>query len=427
MLPLCIDTSFAPISSGSLEEAQIALDRLLEGSGLGSEYRGWLDLPFAETTLLEEIETVAQDLRTRTECVVCIGIGGSYLGAKAVIEALTPPSFVRETPSLLFAGQHLDSAYLSHLQNYLKGKNFGIIYASKSGGTLEPSIAFHQLRHLLIENAQGNEDSIKNNIIIITDPEHGVLRALTIQEGYRSFSVPPSVGGRYSVLSAVGLLPLAYCGIDIRKMLSGARDFSAAISRGDQEAVMPLLSYAGWRIKEYKKGKKIEIFSTFSSPLHSLQEWWKQLFAESEGKDGKGIFSTTASFSTDLHSLGQWIQDGERSVIETMLSVEEPPTNDVIIQGDKHLRDGLDFLTDQSLHWVNRQAEEATCIAHSEGGVPLFRIKMTRLDEYNLGMLLLFFEMAAGISGYMMQINPFDQPGVEAYKQKMNQLLNKPV
>ncbi len=427
MLPLCIDTSFATISPESLEEAKIALDQLLEGSSLGSEYRGWLDLPFAETTLLEEIETAAQDLRTRTECVVCIGIGGSYLGAKAVIDALTPPSFCRETPSLLFAGHHLDSCYLSHLQDYLKGKSFGIIYISKSGGTLEPSIAFHQLRHLLVENAKGDEDLIRNNIVVITDPEHGSLRAIATHEGYRSFSIPPSVGGRYSVLSAVGLLPLAYCGIDIRKMLSGARDFSAAILRGDQEAVMPLLSYAGWRIKEYKKGKKIEIFSTFSSPLHSLQEWWKQLFAESEGKGGKGIFSTTASFSTDLHSLGQWIQDGERSIMETMLSVEEAPTNDVIIQGDKHFRDGLDFLTDKSLHWVNRQAEEATCIAHSEGGVPLFRIKMTRLDEYNLGMLLLFFEMAAGVSGYMMQINPFDQPGVEAYKQKMNQLLNKPV
>ncbi|WP_449032737.1 glucose-6-phosphate isomerase [Porphyromonas sp.] len=427
MLPLRIDTSFATISSKSLEEARIALNQLIEGGGLGCEYKGWLDLPFAGPALLEKIETVARDLHTRTECVVCIGIGGSYLGAKAVIDALTPPSFCRETPSLLFAGHHLDSCYLSHLQDYLKGKSFGIIYISKSGGTLEPSIAFHQLRHLLVENAKGDEDLIRNNIVVITDPEHGSLRAIATHEGYRSFSIPPSVGGRYSVLSAVGLLPLAYSGIDIRKLLHGAKDLALAISRGEDEAVMPLLSYAGWRIEEYRNGKKIEILSTFSPTLHSLQEWWKQLFAESEGKDGKGIFSTTASFSTDLHSLGQWIQDGERSVIETMLSVEEPSTNDVIIQGDKNFRDGLDFLTDKSLHWVNRQAEEATCIAHSEGGVPLFRIKMTRLDEYNLGMLLLFFEMAAGVSGYMMQINPFDQPGVEAYKQKMNQLLNKPV
>ena len=427
MLPLYTDTNFATISPKSQEEARIALNQLLKGGGLGSEYRGWLNLPFAEPALLEEIETVARDLHTRTECVVCIGIGGSYLGAKAVIEALTPPSFCGETPSLLFAGHHLDSCYLSHLQNYLKGKRFGIIYISKSGGTLEPSIAFHQLRHLLVENAKGDEEITRNNIVVITDPEHGSLRAIATQEGYRSFSIPPSVGGRYSVLSAVGLLPLAYCDIDIRKLLHGARDLASAISRGEDEAVMPLLSYAGWRIEEYRKGKKIEIFSTFSPALLSLQEWWKQLFAESEGKNGKGIFSTTATFSTDLHSLGQWIQDGERSIIETMVSVEESPENDVVIQGEEHFKDGLDYLTGRSLHWVNRQAEEATCIAHSEGGVPLFRIKLPRLDEYSLGMLILFFEMAAGVSGYMMQINPFDQPGVEAYKQKMNQLLEKPV
>lgn len=427
MLPLCIDTSFATISSKALEEAQIALNQLLEGGGLGSEYRGWLDLPFSAPALLEEIKTVAQDLRSRTECVVCIGIGGSYLGAKAVIDALTPPSFCRETPSLLFAGHHLDSCYLSHLQDYLKGKNFGIIYISKSGGTLEPSIAFHQLRHLLVENAKGNEDLIRNNIVVITDPEHGSLRAIATHEGYRSFSIPPSVGGRYSVLSAVGLLPLAYSGIDIRKLLHGAKDLALAISRGEDEAVISLLSYAGWRIEEYRKEKKIEILSTFSPALHSLQEWWKQLFAETEGKNGKGIFPTTVTFSTDLHSLGQWIQDGERSIIETMVSVEGTPENDVIIQGEELSKNGLDYLTGKSLHWVNRQAEEATCIAHREGGVPLFRIKLPRLDEYNLGMLILFFEMAAGVSGYMMQINPFDQPGVEAYKQKMNQLLEKPV
>ncbi len=427
MLPLCIDTSFATISSKALEEAQIALNQLLEGGGLGSEYRGWLDLPFSAPALLEEIKTVAQDLRSRTECVVCIGIGGSYLGAKAVIDALTPPSFCRETPSLLFAGHHLDSCYLSHLQDYLKGKNFGIIYISKSGGTLEPSIAFHQLRHLLVENAKGNEDLIRNNIVVITDPEHGSLRAIATHEGYRSFSIPPSVGGRYSVLSAVGLLPLAYSGIDIRKLLHGAKDLALAISRGEDEAVISLLSYAGWRIEEYRKEKKIEILSTFSPALHSLQEWWKQLFAETEGKNGKGIFPTTVTFSTDLHSLGQWIQDGERSIIETMVSVEGTPENDVIIQGEELSKNGLDYLTGKSLHWVNRQAEEATCIAHREGGVPLFRIKLPRLDEYNLGMLILFFEMAAGVSGYMMQINPFDQPGVEAHKQKMNQLLEKPV
>lgn len=339
---------------------------------------------------MEKIETVARDLHTRTECVVCIGIGGSYLGAKAVIDALTPPSFCRETPSLLFAGHHLDSCYLSHLQDYLKGKSFGIIYISKSGGTLEPSIAFHQLRHLLVENAKGDEDLIRNNIVVITDPEHGSLRAIATHEGYRSFSIPPSVGGRYSVLSAVGLLPLAYSGIDIRKLLHGAKDLALAISRGEDEAVMPLLSYAGWRIEEYRKGKKIEIFSTFSSALHSLQEWWKQLFAETEGKNGKGIFPTTATFSTDLHSLGQWIQDGERSIIETMVSVEESPENDVVIQGEEHFKDGLDYLTGKSLHWVNRQAEEATCIAHREGEFLSSGLNYLGLTNITLGCLSSF-------------------------------------
>lgn len=426
MFPLSIDTSFAAVSPQLLEEAREALNQLLEGGGLGHNHRGWLDLPFAEDLFLEEIEKAARDLNTRTECVVCIGIGGSYIGAKAVVEALAPPLFCRDNQLLLFAGYNLDSNYLAHLQSYLKGKNFGIIYISKSGGTLEPSIAFHQLINLLLENANGDEQWVRERVVVVTDPKQGVLRAMAHEQGYRSFPIPPSVGGRYSVLSAVGLLPMACVGIDIRSLLRGARDFASSLSKEKSEALELFLSYTAWRIGEYRTGKKIEILSTFYPCLHTLQEWWKQLFAESEGKCGRGIFTTIATFSTDLHSLGQWIQDGERTLMETMLSIEKNATKEVIIQKTDSPKDGLNYLAGSSLHWINRQAEEGTCIAHSEGGTPIFRLRLDQLDEYNLGMLLFFFEMAASISGYMMQVNPFDQPGVEAYKKQMNQLLNKP-
>lgn len=422
---LDIDARFTNISQDLWDEAHDALDRLLEGRGVGNELRGWLTLPQeASASFIEEIKECANRLRESCECVVCVGIGGSYCGAQAIIEALMPPFFNRTKTPLLYAGNHLGARYQAELEKFLFGKTFGIIYISKSGGTLEPSLAFHQLRKLLIANV-GVEEAQKR-IIVITDPERGTLRKLQKKEGYTSFSIPPSVGGRYSVLSAVGLLPIAYEGVDITEFLKGALSFATAIARREPSTIHTVLSYAGWRIGEYRKGKKIEIFATFTPQLRALQEWWKQLFAETEGKGGKGIFSTTATFTTDLHSLGQWIQDGERTIMETVLSVQKADA-DIHIANEDDSQGALAFLNGKSLHWINRQTEEATCLAHNQGGVPVFKILLEQLDAYHLGALIYYLELVAAVSGYLMNINPFDQPGVEAYKQRMNQLLKDPI
>ena len=397
----------------------------------GNDFLGWLHLPSSITAeFLGQIQAVANTLREKCEVVVVAGIGGSYLGARAVIEALGN-SFAwlvndKKNPTILFAGNNIGEDYLAELTAYLSDKKFGVINISKSGTTTETALAFRLLKKQCEE--QRGKETAKDVIVAITDEHKGAARAAATKEGYKTFIIPDNVGGRFSVLTPVGLLPIAVAGFDIQKLVEGAQVMEKETANDVPFANNIAARYAAVRQGLYSQaGKKIEIVANFQPKLHYFAEWWKQLFAESEGKNGKGIFSTTATFSTDLHSLGQWIQDGERSIIETMVSVEESPENDVVIQGEEHFKDGLDYLTGKSLHWVNRQAEEATCIAHSEGGVPLFRIKLPRLDEYNLGMLILFFEMAAGVSGYMMQINPFDQPGVEAYKQKMNQLLEKPV
>ncbi|MDE6288889.1 MAG: glucose-6-phosphate isomerase, partial [Muribaculaceae bacterium] len=354
--------------------------------------------------------------------VVCIGIGGSYLGAKAVIAALgnslgiTTPG----NPEVLFAGHNIGEDYLYDLQEYLKGKRFGIIVISKSGTTTEPAIAFRLLKEQL-EEAVGREAAAKL-IVAITDAKRGALRSLATTEGYKTFVIADNVGGRFSVLTPVGLLPIAVAGYDIKALLDGARAMQKGTLAGTDSSA---LLYAMTRNALYRAGKKIEIFVNYNPSLHFLAEWWKQLYGESEGKDRKGIFPASVDNSTDLHSMGQWIQDGERSIFETVISVTRQ-RHEVVIPSDKDNLDGLNYLAGKRVDAVNKMAELGTRIAHVDGRVPNLLITLPAINEYFLGSLIYFFEAACGISGYMLGVNPFNQPGVEAYKRNMFALLEKP-
>lgn len=401
---------------------------LYEGNREGNDFLGWVNLPSAITDeVLRDIEDTSVVLRSRCEAVVVIGIGGSYLGAKAVIDALSN-SFEwlnekKKDPVILYAGNNIGEDYLHELSEYLEDKEFGIINISKSGTTTEPAIAFRILKNLLEKKV--GKDEAKKRIVAITDASKGALRTLADKEGYKSFIIPDNVGGRYSVLTPVGLLPIAVAGINIRKLVEGAKDIEEATGPNTSfEYNLPAI-YAVIRNELYKRGKKIEILANYNPKLHYFAEWWKQLFGESEGKENLGIFPAAVDFTTDLHSMGQWIQEGERTIFETVLSVKEPNEKVKIPRDDADL-DGLNFLEGKRVNEVNKMAEIGTRIAHLDGGVPNILIEIPELNEKYIGQLIYFFEKACGISGYLLGVNPFNQPGVEAYKKNMFALLEKP-
>ncbi len=407
--------------------AAAALDKLHNGTGAGADFLGWVNLP-GDTTdaLLADIEACAKQLRDNCDVVVAIGIGGSYLGAKAVIEALGDSFSMLRTDDkrrcrVLFAGQNIGEDYLNELQDLLRDKKFGIIVISKSGTTTEPAIAFRLLKEQL-ESQLGKAEASKR-IVAITDAKRGALRQLATEEGYKTFVIEDNVGGRFSVLTPVGLLPIAVAGFDIRALVEGARRMQkATVAPGDEN---PAVLYATTRNALYRAGKKIEILVNYNPKLHFFAEWWKQLYGESEGKDHKGIFPAAVDNSTDLHSMGQWIQDGERTIFETVLSVETQQHKTVIPTDEANL-DGLNYLAGKRVDEVNKMAELGTRIAHVDGGVPNLRITVPALKEEYLGELIYFFEKACGISGYILDVNPFNQPGVEDYKRNMFALLEKP-
>ena len=405
-------------------EVAAATSKLYDGNGEGNDFLGWLRLP-SETSdsLIEEISSTAAQLRSLCDYVVCIGIGGSYLGAKAVIEALSD-SFAtlkqHNGPQVLFAGQNIGEDYLYELQSLLSDKKFGIIVISKSGTTTEPAIAFRLLKEQL-EKQVGKAEASKR-IVAITDANRGALRKLATEEGYKTFVIADNVGGRFSVLTPVGLLPIAVAGFDIKALIDGARTMEAASLNGENNCVA---AYAATRNALYRAGKKIEILVNYNPKLHFLGEWWKQLYGESEGKDHKGIFPAAVDNSTDLHSMGQWIQDGERTIFETVIS-EGEQQHKVVIPTDADNLDGLNYIAGKRVDEVNKMAELGTVIAHVDGGVPNMRITLPALTEFWLGQIIYFFEKACGVSGYILGVNPFNQPGVEDYKRNMFALLNKP-
>ena len=412
-ISLNIDKALGTVSKEQVyaqeAKAMECIATLHNGNGAGNDFLGWLHLPSSITdTELADIENTANVLRSKCEVVVAIGIGGSYLGTKAVVEALNN-SFDwlqngRKNPVMLYAGHNIGEDYLYELSEVLKGKQFGIINISKSGTTTEPALAFRILKKQL-EDAVGKEEA-KHRIVAITDAKRGALRTLADQEGYKTFIIPDNVGGRFSVLTPVGLLPIAVAGISIRDLVAGAVSMEKATDASVPFADNMAAIYAATRNELYKNGKKIEILANFHPKLHYIAEWWKQLYGESEGKDGKGIFPASVDLTTDLHSMGQWIQDGERTIFETVISVEA---------------------TDHSvLVEVNKMAELGTQLAHVDGGVPNIKVNMPEVSAFYIGQLFYFFEKACGISGYMLGVNPFNQPGVEAYKKNMFALLNKP-
>ncbi len=408
-------------------KANEAIVTLEEGSGAGNDFLGWLDLPSkTPESLVDSINATAARLRENCDYVVCVGIGGSYLGAKAVNYALAD-SFADfyapkpKEPKVLYAGQNIGEDYLAELQKLLEGKKFGIIVISKSGTTTEPAIAFRLLKEQL--EKQAGKDAAKNLIVAITDEKKGALRQMADQEGYETYVIPDNVGGRFSVLTPVGLLPIAVAGHDIKKLLAGAADMERTTLHASAEN--PSQIYARMRNALYLSGKKTEILVNFDPKLHYVSEWWKQLYGESEGKDGKGIFPASVDFTTDLHSMGQWIQDGERTIFETVISVRKPAIDHRVPMDAENL-DGINYLAGKRIDEVNKMAELGTKMAHVEGGVPNMRIEIPAIDEYSLGQLIYFFEKACGISGYMLGVNPFNQPGVEAYKRNLFKLLHKP-
>jgi glucose-6-phosphate isomerase len=400
-----------------------ALASLINGTAPGSDFLGWLRLPSQLTReALERIDRCAGALRQRVEVVVVVGIGGSYLGAKAVIETLSG-SFdsLQAPPRVLFAGHHLSEEYYVELERYLEHRSFGICVISKSGTTTEPAIAFRLLRELL-ERKVGREEARKR-IVAITDERRGALRLLSGQEGYDTFVIPDNVGGRYSVLTPVGLLPVALAGFDIRALVEGAAAMQArSLEKGDPMA----LDYAATRNALYRKGYTTEITVNYNPRLHYVIEWWKQLYGESEGKEHRGIFPAGADFSTDLHSMGQYIQEGRRELFETVLSVDKTKYPLVVPSDDLNL-DNLNFLAGKRIDEVNKMAELGTRAAHVEGGVPNLQILLPELTEYHLGELFYFYELGCGISAGILGVNAFDQPGVETYKKNMFALLGKPL
>lgn len=410
-------------------KVKVAQEALEAGTCPGNDFLGWLHLPSSITpAFLDEVQAVANTLREKCEVVVVAGIGGSYLGARAVIEALGN-SFAwlindKKNPTIMFAGNNIGEDYLFELTEYLKDKKFGVINISKSGTTTETALTFRLLKKQC--EAQMGKEVAKDVIVAVTDAKKGAARTCADKEGYKSFIIPDNVGGRFSVLTPVGLLPIACTGFDIKALVQGAADMEKATGKDVPFEQNLAAQYAAVRNGLYNEaGKKIEIMVNFQPKLHFIAEWWKQLYGESEGKDGKGIFPASCDFTTDLHSMGQWIQDGERSIFETVISVEQPNKKLLFPHDDENL-DGLNFLEGKRVDEVNKMAELGTRLAHVDGGVPNIRISVPELNEYYIGQLIYFFEIACGISGNVLGVNPFNQPGVEAYKKNMFALLNKP-
>ena len=431
-IKLDINKSLGFISKDKLAayepKVRACMETLEKGTGLGNDFLGWLHLPSSITKEhLDDLKATAQVLRENCEVVVVAGIGGSYLGARAVIEAMSN-SFLwlqekkAGQPTIIFAGHNISEDYLYELTSFLKDKKFGVINISKSGTTTETALAFRLLKKQC-EDQRGKEIARKV-IVAVTDAKKGAARVTADKEGYKSFIIPDNVGGRFSVLTPVGLLPIAVAGIDIDQLVEGARKMEEVCANQNMME-NPAALYAATRNELYQNGKKIEILVNFQPKLHYFMEWWKQLYGESEGKDHKGIYPSSVDFSTDLHSMGQWIQEGERTIYETVISVETP-NHELHVPSDEENLDGLNFLAGKRVDEVNKMAELGTQLAHVDGGVPNMRVSVPKLNEYYLGQLIYFFEKACGISGHLLEINPFNQPGVEAYKKNMFALLNKP-
>ena len=409
-----------------VKAAQASLEN---GTCPGNDFLGWLHLPSSITPeFLNEVQECANVMRDNCEAIVVAGIGGSYLGARAVIESLSN-SFAwlvndKKNPTILFAGNNIGEDYLYELTTYLKDKKFGVINISKSGTTTETALTFRLLKKQC-EEQRGKEEA-KKVIVAVTDATKGAARSCATKEGYKTFVIPGNVGGRFSVLTPVGLLPIACAGFDIKQLVAGATEMENVCGQNTPYEENPAAIYAAVRNGLYAQaGKKIEIMVNYQPKLHFISEWWKQLFGESEGKENKGIFPASCDFTTDLHSMGQWIQEGERTIYETVISVEQPE-NKLLFPNDEENLDGLNFLAGKRIDEVNKMAELGTRLAHVDGGVPNIRISVPSLNEYYIGQLIYFFEIACGISGNILEVNPFNQPGVEAYKKNMFALLDKP-
>ena len=434
MKNICLDITKAAqfLNEGAVKayEPQIraAQEALENGTCPGNDFLGWLHLPSSiSPEFLDEVQATADVLRANCEAIVVAGIGGSYLGARAVIEALGN-SFAwlikdDKNPSILFAGNNIGEDYLSELTEYLSDKKFGVINISKSGTTTETALTFRLLKKQCED--QRGKDEARKVIVAVTDAKRGAARTCADKEGYKSFIIPDNVGGRFSVLTPVGLLPIACAGFDIKALVAGAADMEKACGIDAPFEENPAAQYAAVRNGLYSAGKKIEIMVNYQPKLHFISEWWKQLFGESEGKENKGIFPASCDFTTDLHSMGQWIQEGERTIFETVISVEQPNRRLLFPEDEENL-DGLNFLAGKRVDEVNKMAELGTRLAHVDGGVPNIRIAVPELNEYYIGQLIYFFEIACGISGNVLGVNPFNQPGVEAYKRNMFALLDKP-
>ena len=409
------------------EELLKAKETLVSGSGKGNDFLGWIDLPKEiSPDIIVNIKKDVANLTPKARLFVVIGIGGSYLGARAVIEALQSEFASMEKgdhPFVIYAGHTLSEDYYHQLLRMLDNYDYAVAVISKSGTTTEPAVAFRIIKNHL-EKKYGKANA-SERIIAITDAHRGALHTIAQQEGYHAYVIPDNVGGRFSVLTPVGLLPIAMAGYDIDKLLKGACDMRDICMNSNSVEDNPALMYAAIRNILYRKGRKVEILENFVPNLKYISEWWKQLYGESEGKEGKGILPHSLSFTTDLHSMGQYVQEGERLMFETVLSVAQPHDK-VEIPSDAQNLDGINYLVGKSLTEINHNAELGTILAHVDGGVPVLRIEIPSVDEYVLGQLIYFFEFACGVSGYMLGVNPFDQPGVEAYKKNMFRLLGKP-
>ncbi len=424
---LTLDRSGAAGFGATMDQAacQAAIDTLVQGTGAGNDFLGWVNLPVDyDKEEFARIQAAAKKIRSDSQALVVIGIGGSYLGARAVIELVKGPNhnvLSQGDPAVYFIGNGLSADAVSDTVALLEGKDFSINVISKSGTTTEPAIAFRLFKALL-EKKYGKEEA-KNRIYATTDRARGALKTMANQEGYETFVVPDDVGGRYSVLTAVGLLPIAVAGIDIEALMNGA-----AAERADcmsQGVSSVAAQYAAQRQALYAQGKKVEVLAAYEPAFRFMAEWWKQLYGESEGKDGKGIFPASVDLTADLHSMGQYIQDGERILQETVVFFDEVASS-VVVPSDEANLDGLNYLAGRELSYVNTKAMEATRAAHIDGGVPVSVVHLPKIDAAEVGRLIYFFEFACGVSGYMSGVNPFNQPGVEAYKKNMFHLLGKP-
>jgi len=408
---------------------RLAHEQLHNATGTGSDYLGWIDLPKNyDKTEFARIEQAAKRIQADSDALVVIGIGGSYLGARAAIEMLTHsfynhlPKSQRKTPEIYFVGNNISSTYVTHLLQLLEGRNISVNVISKSGTTTEPAIAFRIFRELL-EHKYGKE-AAKKRIYATTDKSQGALKKLADAEGYESFIIPDDVGGRYSVLTPVGLLPIAVAGVNIQEIMKGAAEASVEYANPNVKE-NECYQYAAVRNALYRKGKATEILVNYEPKLHYISEWWKQLFGESEGKDHKGLFPAAVDFSTDLHSMGQFIQEGSRNLLETVILVDKV-AEQIVIGTDKDNLDGLNFLSGKTMDFINKKAYQGTMLAHTDGGVPNLTVTLPDMSAFTFGYMVYFFEKACGISGYLLGVNPFDQPGVEAYKKNMFALLGKP-